>query len=46
MDDFRSKRHKLPPDAFLVGPEKEPDPTDLVDEETWHNLVWLAIRQR
>jgi len=42
MDDFRSKRYKLPPDAFLVGPEKEPDPTDLVDEETWHNLVCLT----
>ena len=42
IDDFRTKRYKLPPEAFAIGPEKEPEPTDLVDEETWRNLVWLT----
>ena len=40
--DFRFKRYKLPPEAFAIGPEKEPEPTDMVDEETWRNLVWLT----
>ena len=40
--DFRFKRYKLPPEAFAIGPGKEPEPTDMVDEETWRNLVWLT----
>lgn len=42
VGDFRFKRYKLPPEAFLVGPEKEPEPSDLVDQRTWRNLVWLT----
>lgn len=36
---FRFKRYKLPPEAFLIGPEREPDPTDLIDAETWGNIT-------
>jgi len=41
MEDFRLERYKLPPEAFAIGPEKEQEPTDLIDQETWRNLVWL-----
>ncbi|HDM77923.1 MAG TPA: hypothetical protein ENG51_15885, partial [Deltaproteobacteria bacterium] len=40
--DFRSKRYKLPPEAFAIAPKEEPEPTDLVDHDTWRSLVWLA----
>ncbi|NHM25923.1 hypothetical protein G7K71_02640 [Desulfofundulus sp. TPOSR] len=40
--DFRFKRYKLPPEAFAIGPKKEPEPSDLVDEKTWRDLVWLT----
>jgi hypothetical protein len=41
-DDFRTRRHKLPPDAFAWGPE-EPDaaPGDLVEEDVWNSIVSL-----
>lgn len=39
--DFRSVRRKLPPEAFAFGPEREPDPTDLVDASTWPGLASL-----
>jgi len=42
VGDFRFRRYKLPPGAFAIGPEKEPEPSDLVDEETWHDLVGLS----
>jgi hypothetical protein len=38
---FRFERKKLPPGAFLIGPDKEPDPTDLVDKRTWSELTFL-----
>lgn len=41
MEDFRSKRQKLPPEAFAIGPETEPEPSDLIDEETWTDLTHL-----
>src|SRR6266540_3797030 len=41
MADFRSKRSKLPPEAFAIAPEVEPEPSDLIDEETWTSLVYL-----
>lgn len=36
---FRFKRYKLPPEAFLIGPEREPEPTDLLDAETWGEII-------
>jgi len=39
--DFRFKRYKLPPEAFLIGPESEPEPTDLIDAETWGAITTL-----
>jgi hypothetical protein len=41
MADFRSKRSKLPPEAFAIAPEVEPEPSDPIDEETWTDLVHL-----
>ncbi|APC08565.1 hypothetical protein [Neomoorella thermoacetica] len=38
---FRFRRHKLPPEAFAIGPEREPDPTDLIDAETWGEITTL-----
>lgn len=40
--DFRFKRYKLPPEAFAIGPKKEPEPSELVDVKTWRDLVWLT----
>jgi len=40
--DFRCRRYKLPPEAFAIAPEREPEPTDPVDQETWTNLTWLT----
>jgi hypothetical protein len=39
--DFRFQRYKLPPEAFLIGPEREPEPTDLIDQETWGSITTL-----
>lgn len=41
QSDFRFKRYKLPPEAFLIGPEREPNPTDLIDAETWGDIITL-----
>lgn len=38
---FRFRRYKLPPEAFLIGPEREPEPTDLIDAETWGEITTL-----
>lgn len=38
-DDFRLRRWKLPPEAFAIAPEKEPDPSDLIDKKTWSSIV-------
>src|SRR6266542_1349916 len=38
VDDFRQK---LPPEAFAIGPETEPEPSDLMDEEAWTELTYL-----
>jgi hypothetical protein len=32
---------KLPPNAFAIGPKTEPEPSDLVDPNTWNSLVSL-----
>lgn len=39
--DFRSVRQKLPPEAFAIGPKREPDPTDLIDIDTWRAITGL-----
>ena len=41
QNDFRSTRNLLPPDAFAVGPETNPPPSDLIDKETWDSLLSL-----
>src|SRR5918996_3728101 len=41
-EDFRARRWKLPPEAFAIAPDREPDPTDLIDQHTWTELTWLA----
>lgn len=41
MAHFVAVRAKLPPDAFALGPEKDPDPTDPVDQPTWAGIVHL-----
>jgi hypothetical protein len=38
-EDFRQRRFKLPPEAFALGPEEEPPPSDLIDERTWQGIV-------
>jgi hypothetical protein len=40
--DFRVARHRLPPDAFALGPE-EPDaaPEERVEERVWSSIVSL-----
>jgi hypothetical protein len=37
--DFRTRRRKLPPEAFAIGPKREPKPTDPVEQETWSGIV-------
>ena len=39
--DFRFRRYKLPPEAFLIHPEHEPEPTDLIDAKTWGHITTL-----
>jgi len=39
--DFRSGRRKLPPEAFAIGPARDPEPTDLIDAPTWHGITSL-----
>ena len=41
QDDFRSNRRKLPPEAFAIAPEREPDPSDLIDPSTWSAISTL-----
>ena len=41
MGDFRLRRYKLPPEAFLIHPDKEIEPTDMVDPETWGEITTL-----
>jgi hypothetical protein len=40
--DFRSRRYKLPAEAFALVPDPEPVPGDLIDRATWTDLTWLA----
>jgi len=41
-EDFRTLRVRLPPDAFLVGPEgPDPPPEDLIEENVWNSIVSL-----
>ena len=42
MEEFQEHRHKLPPEAFVIAPDPEPEPSDPVDEKTWTELVWLT----
>lgn len=37
--DFRTRRRKLPPEAFAIGPKREPKPTDVVEREIWSSIV-------
>lgn len=39
--DYRWRRSMLPPEAFVVAPAREPDPTDLIDKRTWTELTSL-----
>jgi hypothetical protein len=40
--DFRSKRSKLPPDAFALHPDgPEPPPRDIVKEDIWQEITSL-----
>jgi hypothetical protein len=39
--DFRSSRRMLPPEAFAMAPDTEPDPSDLIAEDTWDSLIHL-----
>jgi len=40
--DFRATRRKLPPDAFLLGPEgPDPPAEDLMDEQVWSSIMSL-----
>jgi hypothetical protein len=41
VDDFRSKRIKLPREVFAYAPGPERDPSDLIDERTWRGVVFL-----
>jgi hypothetical protein len=41
MHDFRSRRFKLPLEAFAYAPGPDPEPSDLVDEATWMELISL-----
>lgn len=42
MTDFRATRRKLPPEAFLLGPERpDPSPQDLVEAQVWNSMVSL-----
>lgn len=38
---FRFRRYKLPLDSFLIHPECEAEPTDLIDAKTWGNITTL-----
>ena len=42
VPDFATRRVKLPPEAFAIGPGVEPEPTDPVDQHTWSGIVQLA----
>ncbi len=37
--DFRTRRRKLPPEAFAIGPKREPKPTDVIEHEIWSGIV-------
>ena len=41
LKDFRAIRIVLEPDDFALGPDEEVPPSDLIDKETWHNIVDL-----
>ncbi|HEV3321491.1 MAG TPA: hypothetical protein VG147_04790 [Solirubrobacteraceae bacterium] len=41
MNDFRTERHKLPPEAFAISSGPEPSPTDPADKATWTGIVFL-----
>ncbi len=43
FNDFRTTRHKLPPEAFAVGPEgPDSPPEDLVEKEIWEGIISLT----
>jgi len=42
LNDFRSRRRVLDPDDFALGSDvPDPDPTDLIDQETWNEVQTL-----
>ncbi|MFZ1155357.1 MAG: hypothetical protein WAN93_10680 [Solirubrobacteraceae bacterium] len=40
-DNFRARRQKLPPEAFAIHPDSEPEAVDLIDQYTWNGIVNL-----
>lgn len=32
--DFRSERVRLPKESFLIAPDEDPEPSDLIDKDT------------
>lgn len=42
VNDFRTTRYRLPPEAFAWGPEEpDPAPEDLVEERIWESMISL-----
>jgi hypothetical protein len=42
LSDFRAVRIILEPEDFAWGPDTEPPPSDLIDEDTWAGIMHLA----
>src|SRR5437867_4231132 len=40
-DDFRTRRKKLPPEAFALAEGSDAPPSDLVDKESWSGIIHL-----
>ena len=41
QNDFRNSRKKLLPEDFATGPRIDPNPSDLIDADTWNSIVSL-----
>jgi hypothetical protein len=42
LNDFRTTRCRLPPDAFALGPKKpDPPPQDIIEEKIWKSIIFL-----
>jgi hypothetical protein len=40
-NDFRTTRALLSDECFLLATDKQPDPTDIVEEDIWHGIMHL-----